>query len=273
MKLISFSLFKYIFRENKISLCSDITNGLKFEKYLRGLWFNIRISRLIYPDWKVCVSIDRQTFSENHLVLYEMEKFGLIIFLEETSTISESMLWRIKPVWRDDVIQLICRDLDSIVTYREAQMVCEWENSNKIAHAITDSPVHMIPMMGGMIGFKKDFTNLFNSWDDMISGFDYQGKGIDQSMLCYKVYPRLSEIMQHYISGHPDSGLDGYRKTWKDDPLIGVDNKLKITNSLCDFIGSWYSEELVSNFLNEHDPYREEYTDIENKFTMLKINK
>ena len=73
------------------------------------------------------------------------------------------MLWRLLPIFEYNVERIICRDTDSPLTYREAQMVKEWENSPKVVHAITDSVSHNIPLMGGMIGLTKHFRDRFEN--------------------------------------------------------------------------------------------------------------
>ena len=100
-----------------------------------------------------------------------MEKFNVQFYGHPVAPLCEGMLWRMKPIWLEGVTHTICRDLDSPLTYREAQMVKEWVDSGKIAHAITDSVSHNIPLLGGMIGFTKDFITYFYSWEQIIDKY------------------------------------------------------------------------------------------------------
>jgi hypothetical protein len=46
------------------------------------------------------------------------------------------------------------RDLDSALTQRERDAVNVWLASNKSFHSMRDHPMHGVPMLGGMWGFR-----------------------------------------------------------------------------------------------------------------------
>jgi len=177
-----------------------------------------------------------------------------------------------KPIWLEGVTHTICRDLDSPLTYREAQMVKEWVDSGKIAHAITDSVSHNIPLLGGMIGFTKDFITYFYSWEQIIDKYILNIKGSDQDLLCQRIYPKFAQygtdsILQHYILGMPNTFLSAYRNTWIDKPLPNVHEKYRQTNDTCGHIGAagWYEAPMMK-FLKFYDQFKDEYKEIEKQY-------
>lgn len=164
-KCLSYSLFGY--GKERADNCFD------FHSYLRGLAISIRMNRLIYPDWEVVLNTDRPTY-EAFKNLFD--KYPIIVHIHEEAPLCKAMLWRMFPVFETEngkwkYSHVLCRDLDSPATYREAQAVQFWMNRDKTMHAITDSISHDVALMGGMIGvIPKYFTQKAgNNWEAMIS--------------------------------------------------------------------------------------------------------
>jgi hypothetical protein len=216
MKLITYSLF----------------NGKKerFEKlsYIRGFYFNVRMNRLIYPEWRTHLNIDQATYSEYKSFF---DSFGIIInVMPYTPDLCEGMLWRMKPIWMPFVTHVLCRDADAITTYREAQLVSFWESSNDTVHAILDNPAHG-GLMGGMVGFKTEyFKKIFHSWEEMVIGSRLSTHGSDQNLLNGKVLPKVKDK----VIWSNATGLDG--NAWPKVP--GIDPRLWESNLTCRHIGS-----------------------------------
>ena len=268
MKIISYSLFGY--NKERSANCFD------FNSYLRGLMINVRLQRLLFPEWRIRLHLDQSTyngFQRFFELLSRSEHYNLIdIVICEEAELTKAMLWRLMPIFDGKVERFICRDLDSPLTYRDAQAVKDWENSSKTAHAITDSVSHTIPMMGGMIGFTK-YANDFikaTDWNDLVArGGGYKTKGADQTLLVNQVYPKFanggsSSIMQHYFLGMHNTFLDGFKTCrcysvggHEDNcPLntdISISDEYRETNSLCGHIGAggWY-ETVTNNFFAKH---------------------
>lgn len=264
MKVISYSLFGY--NKERQENCFD------FNSYLRGLWINVRLAKVLYPDWEVMVHVDNETFHGLKPMFVEMSNYNVTFRTEPSSPLCEAMLWRMKPIWYEGVTHTICRDLDSPLTYREAQMVNEWIESGKRVHAITDSVSHNIPMMGGMVGFTHYVKENISSWHELINGEDLRVKGTDQDVLNRKVYPLFAQhgndsILQHYILGMPNTFLSGFRNTYNDTSLKGVREEYRQTNDLCGHIGAaGYYEPPMIKFLNGYDHNKENYREFENKY-------
>ena len=221
MKAISYSLFGY--GKPKADNC------FSFNSYLEGLAVNLRINRLLYPGWQTYVCLDwdtRTAFAEYFAALY-IKDHSIQIHTTEPTDLCEAMLWRLLPAFdvEEDgstYTHFICRDLDSVATYREAQAVRQWTDSEAGAHAITDSISHSIAMMGGMTGFTpQSFRERVRaeSFEELLAKYklDFSRKGSDQDFLNRVVYPRYAKkgeesIIQHYFKGYSQTWLHGFTR-------------------------------------------------------------
>jgi len=163
MKCISYALFGY----NK----EQQANCFSFDSYLRGLCINLRMNRLLYPDWEIVLNLDQSTY-DGFKDLFD--RLPISVRIHEPAPLCKAMLWRMKPIFEMEnghwkYSHVLCRDLDSPATYREVQAVNYWMMRDKALHAITDSVSHDIPLMGGMIGvIPKYFTHSGNTWEAML---------------------------------------------------------------------------------------------------------
>lgn len=249
-KVISFALFG---KGERNPNCFD------YNSYLRGLFLNLKLARLVYPDWKVYLMTDAQ--------LPENTENLCTVMRCSPAPLTQAMLWRLMPLYFEDVERVICRDLDSPLTLREAKCVKAWTESSKAAHAITDSISHNIPMLGGMVGFTAStWTDRTNShtWEELMNRhpFNWGIKGADQQFLNSVIYPLYAShgsdsIMQHYIKGMPNTFLDGYSDKI---PEISYREAMSGSNDTCGHIGAagWYEAPMMK-FLK---PFADRFTDI-----------
>jgi hypothetical protein len=157
----------------------------------------------------------------------------------------------------ENVDMFICRDIEAPLMYKDVQAVTQWERSDKVFHAITSSLSHNIPMMGGMIGFKREakYRLSVNSWDQLTNErVDWSIKGMDQEFIGHRIYTIASQrngdsIMQHYFYGMRNTFIDGYLTcscpqlgTHADDCHLNIEVnipiELKETDHLCGHIGA-----------------------------------
>lgn len=277
MKAVSFAIFGYERARE--------ANCFEHESYVRGLLVNIRFNRILYPNWINVLNIDSRSYVA-YRKLYDWlqdKGFLLINIFPDDEPLCRAMLQRMKTVFSYEhpewvYTHVLCRDVDSISTYREAQAVQQWISENKTAHCITDSISHNIPMMGGMIGFKPaDLSSRLsiNSWADMIKmgvGIDWKRKGTDQDFLNKYIYPRVAEsATEHFVLGMVHNLPEGNGRHYSiPDYPIDVDPKFKVMNDCCGHIGSaGYYESPTVKFLNTLDPYSTEYAEIERQFPRL----
>lgn len=267
-KAISYSLFGFGKQRQE--------NCFEFNSYLRGLMINIRLARLIYPDWIVILNIDHQSFLAYETML---KRLPIKVNINDEAPLTKAMLWRMKPCF-ESYYAVICRDLDSPLTYREAQCVEIWCSNSKCVHAITDSISHNVPMLGGMVGFKPyDFVRTcgYSNWDDMISSvnMDWSRKGADQDFLnqyIYKIYsqPQNDSITQHYFKGMPNTYLSDYHNSIPNIELNNVNQSYAESNNICGHIGSagWYEPSLFK-FLKKHWDKFEDLIEIEKEHPQI----
>lgn len=179
MRVISFSLFE----DCPLWL-------LKF--YVDGVGYNRRMAKLLFKDWDVFVTTP------------------------QNQPRCESMLWRLKPCYLHGVERVICRDLDSLLTYRDFKSVERWIESGKGVHGMNDNPAHGgLPLMGGMMGIKSEtLKKHFPTFESLIDGFDLSQHGSDQELLMKRLYPLIKEDLyfdqspEHYpFTGLAESDL------------------------------------------------------------------
>lgn len=244
-KAISYSLFGY--NKERQANCFD------FHSYLRGLMINIRLNRLLYPGWQNVLHADAETHAAFAALFNNIP--DLTVTICEPAPLCLAMLWRLKPVFETNsdgtwkYTHVICRDLDSPTTHREAQAVQAWITSDKAMHAITDSVSHNLPLMGGMIGINpRYFTErVAQTWNEMISQcgnqFDWSVKGMDQSFLMTYIYPKFGNkgtesITQHYVLGHGDTFLNDYHNHIPDVQIPGISEEMRESNSVAGHVGA-----------------------------------
>ena len=256
-------------------------NCFDFACYMRGLHINVRFNRILYPGWTTVINVDEVTYNSKFKDIFkwhEHKGFIKVNICPNGDQLCKAMLWRMKTIFDYEHpdwtwTHVICRDLDSIATYREAQMVQEWVNEDKTIHCITDSISHNIPMMGGMIGVRPaHFTSKtgIHSWENLIQwdkGIDYSRKGSDQTLLNLALYPKCADsATEHFIKGMVHNLPEGNGRHYKvnEDQEIGVDPRFKETNLFCGHVGAaGYYEAPTMKFLHYDDPYRDEYKEIE----------
>jgi hypothetical protein len=282
MKAISYSLFGYN-RERE-------ANSFDFSSYLRGFHINIRFNRILYPNWITVLNLDHATYNSPYKPIFDWhvsKGYAKISLQDSGAPLCKSMLWRLKtvfdydhPNWR--YTHVICRDLDSIATYREAQMVQQWVEEDKAIHCITDSISHTIPMMGGMVGFRPGYVNDLlklninpeQAWDKLLSlapDIDYRRKGSDQDFLNRIVHPKCAHnATEHFILGMRHDVIENNGRHYSIDPSIkpeGVSDEMRDKleeKKLAGHVGAaGFYETPTMYFLYHHDPYKEDYKELE----------
>jgi len=246
-----------------------------FSSYLRGLMLNIRLNRLVYPEWTNVISLDTTVYEKYKDFFDNLNKIHNVkVNVYQSEPLTKSMLWRLKPIFErvyDKPIytHVICRDLDSPSTYRDAQAVEYWISTDKACHAITDSISHDVPLLGGMIGFIPRYFTMrtgFNEWNEMFNAcsLDFNNKGADQTFLTQFIYPKFAQhgndsIVQHYLKGMPYSFLSDCH-TQIQDIKLNIPDEMKQSNDACVHLGqSGWSETGVFNFLSK---YKDRFLDI-----------
>lgn len=246
---------------------------------------NLRMARLIFPGWDIVLYVDEKTYQGFPDLWAKVPNTKVFVLPEEP--LCKMMLWRMRPIFDWDSTNdtwkyshVLCRDLDSPLTYRDAQAVQYWINKDKAMHAITDSVSHNLPLLGGMIGARpKYFTErVAQTFDSMIGlgNTNFSKKGSDQTFLNQYIYPRFAKqgedsITQHYFNGMPNTFLSdfhtclcspvaGHIEHCENNTELPLHFELKESNSTCGHIGSAGAYSVaITNFLMK---YRDQFDDI-----------
>lgn len=225
MKVISYALFDQ--------------GGWEFPFYLRGIFFNIRMNRILYPDWHTMVYVSEEVL-QKYFHMFNSVPFGsekLSIYEDDSNPDRcRGMLWRMQPLFKPDVTHVLCRDADSVATFREVTCVKTWIESGFAYHAINDNQAHA-GLMGGMIGFrtedfKKDVGD-FNEWVRLTKGLSLKEHGSDQNFLNRVIHPMIyKKLLLHNLSGA------GCRAAKTLNEVGPEKNPLWVSNLISRYIGS-----------------------------------
>jgi hypothetical protein len=228
MKCISYSLF-------------GDPSSFEFGFYLRGVFHNIRMNRLLFPDFHTIVYATTEIINKYYDVLGDVGQLTNKLTIQEEDNNPrrcEGMLRRMMPLFEKDFDTVICRDLDSVSTYREALCTYEWLQSGLPYHAINDNAAHG-GLMGGMVAFKsEDFKKDtgYKSFEQMIRGVDLKLHGSDQNFMNRAILPKIKgKLFLHNLKGAgcPASVV----KT--EVPASGpIDKKLWTSDLISRYIGS-----------------------------------
>lgn len=251
-----------------------------FKHYLRGLHLNIRVAEVLYPGWAVYVATDKSIswspyanyFEE--LILNQKIAYGEF----DTAELCRMMLYRMYPLFLMDGKNLmydrvLCRDTDSLLSYRERQAIEYWMQGPKMAHSMTDSISHTIPLMGGMCAFRSGpFRDRLGvtSFDDLMAlsqGIDYNNKGADQDFLNRYVLPKVADsITEHFVLGHPQT-FRGDCHNFIHDIDLGLPEEFKELNGYGFHIGaSGFQTDAVVNWLKKWGKDNEYWDELEKQF-------
>lgn len=261
-------------------------NCYEFRSYLRGLHLNIRIAELLYPGWTVVVIADetvgKSPYAEYMLKLNTDNKIELVKF--PTAELCRMMLYRLCPMFFNEgktpkYERVLCRDTDSLLSYRERQAVEYWCRGPKMAHSICDSVSHTIALMGGMCSFMSGpFRDRMGvqSFDELLTlsqGIDFNRKGADQDFLNRYVLPKVADsITEHFVLGHPQTFRGDCHNFIHDINLkeIGVADELKETNGYGFHIGaSGFQTDAVVKFLQKHGKDNEYWEALEKQYPSI----
>lgn len=258
-KCISYSIFR--------GDCEEF----EFKAYLKGLYFNLRMNKLIYPDWDNIIHIPEHLAKEYQLFLSGLyDRFQVAFDYPKEGPLCEKMLWRMLPIWgggyKLNYDYVLCRDSDALTTYREAQMVHQWvtwvTRNHYAIHAILDNPAHS-GLMGGMVGFHcESIRKNFLSFEALIKGSDLKKRGSDQDLLNNKIYPVFKNFI-HWDDHKTDfNKTDAFRP--KGSSIPGVSDKLWESNLCAAFIGAPGFNELETlRFFKRFD--KTDYSDFEKR--------
>lgn len=148
---------------------------------------NARLVNEIYPNDWVCRFYVDESVSEN--TLKRLREYGaqIIIADDEMRKIPKT-LWRFLAADDNDVLRVVFRDADSIISEREAWCVSQWEQSDKMFHIIRDGSSHTELIMAGTWGIKAGALNMKELMSEYFKTAKIDGRYDDQYFLRYKIW-------------------------------------------------------------------------------------
>jgi hypothetical protein len=181
MKIISFSLW-----------------GNK-PMYTVGAVENIKLSKIIYPDWTCRFYVDNTVPQECKINI--KENGGEIVEINYGNGAFWGMFWRFMAIDDINCEAMISRDCDSRLSFKEKAAVDEWLNSDMLFHTMHDHPHHAPePILGGMWGAKK--ASVVNISEKIQKWGQYHRKSIDQDFLRYMIWDSVKDKTLSHSSIH-----------------------------------------------------------------------
>ena len=229
--------------------------SLQFQQFLPVM---VRAHPKVWLGWDMVVHHDDHVESLPYWpVMRKLQGRGLVklVFMGRAEDVGlcRAMLWRMRPVFGGEYEHVVCRDVDSIPSVVDAEIVREWIGSGKMLHVIHDNPAHG-GIMGGTLGVR---CNAFraalpipygNSWTDFenllsrkFTREQWNRHGADQDFLNVYVAPWVGDNLLL----HTSNGIDPKRMH------VGVEVRVigkKSVIGVCDWparhLGAFPSEEI-----------------------------
>ena len=158
----------------------------KKKLYTEGAIQNAKDAHKYYPGWVTRFYCDKIVPQD---VLHELRVAGAEIIQKDEIGDNRGMFWRFEALEDLDVERVIIRDVDSRLSYREAQAVEEWVSSGLPGHIMRDHPYHDMVMLGGMWGCTTACLSDIRNAIKQFNAIDQKNQ--DQLFLAKSVYPIL----------------------------------------------------------------------------------
>lgn len=189
-----------------LSIFGDHRFGTDFWKQMPDFVTNYVLAHhTIFPGYELRIHHDEHLYHANGGdVLHGLARRGLVNLIYTPSRPKcWAMLHRLLPAWDPTVEYVICRDVDSLPTWRDRQCVEEFVASRHNVGVIHDNWEHG-GMMGGLSHFKAEaLRSQWSSFDDFIAEAGradsaWEEHGQDQVWLNETVH-RLGRVLEHSI--------------------------------------------------------------------------
>ena len=180
-------------------------------RYLQGLKRNLAAASSHFPGWWLRLYVDSERLEAASLALLQelatsWPALQLCTGLGAARA-RNGMLWRLLPFLDRRVQVVLVRDLDSLLSAREAAAVAAWLNSSLAVHVMRDHPSHSWPMMGGMWGARLEggSRGLLEGLVRRVLGQPLSWVWLylaDQRQLQWVVWPRVQHLALVHDSYH-----------------------------------------------------------------------
>lgn len=193
-------------------------NGDKYAQYISAF---LRAHLNLFPldeGWTLRIHCDDIVGNGPHgQFLHRLAERGLAEVRHMGSAIlTKAMLWRMAPIFDDDVDYVFCRDLDACPMPRDRACMEAFIRSGCVVHTILDNQAHT-GIMGGLCGFHAPAFRKatgFRTLDDLYAAAartdaQWAQHGMDQVALnCLLVRLGGPRLLEHRFAGwHAGPGI------------------------------------------------------------------
>ena len=151
------------YQKKIISWCLYVEDRSRRPEYLLGLRINQRAARKWFPGWSLRLYIDKSIKDDKDVYEYvlDLAKYGdPIIEIIEVDGTTNRTFDRYKPFFEKDVDVALARDIDSILSKKDAELVEKWLNDdNSYVLRYREYQMGEDMPMGGGIGMKRYFSD------------------------------------------------------------------------------------------------------------------
>lgn len=176
--------------------------------YTNGLRAIVLAHHNLFPGWTLRIHHDGTlTRDPKAARLIRWAEQGLVELrhMGPADRLCEAMLWRMSPVWDEQVSYVLCRDTDSLLTGRDRRASEEFFRSGAALHCLNDHVQHGAPIMGGMCSFHAPRARQLldaKTFEAFCRDYPLATHGDDQLLLRDRAWPALlSSLCEHRISG------------------------------------------------------------------------
>jgi len=148
-------------------------------KFWNAIPYILLMNSEVYPDFEMKFLVEKscQDMEQFKFLKDASERFNSIYIkiIDESSTGLKLTLWRMKPLWDDDIDYLFCRDIDYAVNILAKKSVEYFlSQSACIIHGMRSYKLHSIPLMAGMCGFevksvRKKILTLAKTFEEYVN--------------------------------------------------------------------------------------------------------
>ncbi|MDO8598725.1 MAG: hypothetical protein Q7S02_01300, partial [bacterium] len=265
-----------------LSVFGDSRFGTDFWKQMPEFVMNhVLAHHALFGGYELWIHHDEHLFhSSAGDVLCGLERRGLVKLVYMPSRPGqgkcERMIHRLRPVWDFDVKFVICRDVDSLPTWRDRQVVEEFIASGCDVGTAHDNVMHG-GMMGGLSHFRAEVLRSYaHSFDDFVSGYgegvDWSKHGADQDVMnrtftseYLKMFGCGGGVLEHSLRSRGTQTIRGSRFVTRITPAsraiaetVAMDVRHGSDN-LTPYMGSsGYQTALARVFYDKHSPVAED---------------
>ncbi|EGF27472.1 hypothetical protein RBWH47_03550 [Rhodopirellula baltica WH47] len=122
----------------------------KKPRYLRGALRNLLLAPDLFPGWQVRFYLD-ESVPASFVQTLSMQK-AEIMEMPSGQSLRQKLGWRFAVANDSGVRRFVVRDVDSVLSYREARAVEDWLQSDRWFHVMRDWWTHTELILAGMWG-------------------------------------------------------------------------------------------------------------------------